>query len=70
MASPDSATLPTVTVGLPVSFLVQPARFRSEPSNSGSQKRRWEQWKISTPAVDSGARKRASSSGVVASRAA
>jgi hypothetical protein len=40
--SPDSPTLPTVTVGLPVSFLVQPARFKSEPSNSDSQKRRWE----------------------------
>jgi hypothetical protein len=42
MNSPDSPTLSTV--GLPVSFLVQPARFRSEPSNSDSQKRRWEQW--------------------------
>ncbi len=35
--SPSRPTEPTVMVGLPVSFLVQPARFRSESSNSGSQ---------------------------------
>ncbi len=35
--SPSRPTEPTVMVVLPVSFLVQPARLRSEPSNSGSQ---------------------------------
>ena len=38
-----SVTDPTVTVGLPVNFLVQPARLRLLPANSGSQKRRVEQ---------------------------
>ena len=37
-------------VGTPVSFLAQPAKFRSEPSNSGSQKRRCEQCRMSAPA--------------------
>ena len=67
MNSPDRLTLPTVMPGLPVSFFVQPARLRSDPSNSGSQKRRCEQWKASTPASERGLRKAASSSGVVAS---
>ncbi len=33
-------TLPTVITGLFVNFLVQPAKLRSDPSNSGNQKRR------------------------------
>jgi len=37
MKSPSRPTEPTVMVGLPVSFFVQPARLRSEPSNSGTQ---------------------------------
>ena len=39
----DNETEPTVIVGLPVSFLVQPARFMSLPWNSGSQNLRVEQ---------------------------
>lgn len=35
--SPSRPTEPTVMVVLPVSFFVQPARLRSEPSNSGIQ---------------------------------
>ena len=38
-----SVTEPTVMVGFPVSFFVQPARFRLLPANSGSQNRRVEQ---------------------------
>ena len=64
MNSPSRPTEPTVMVGLPVSFLIQPAKFRSEPSNSGSQKRRCEPWKTSTPASDSGVSHWVSSSGV------
>src|ERR1019366_610077 len=56
-----SVTEPTVMVGFPVNFLVQPARFRGLPSNSGSQKRRCEQWKMSTPAADKGAKNCSSS---------
>ena len=72
MKSAFRLTEPTVIVGLPDSFFVQPARFMSEPvsGNSGSQKRRVEQWKQSTPASTSGARKRSSSAGDCASRAA
>ena len=71
MKSSFRLTEPTVIVGLPDSFFVQPARFMSEPSsgNSGSQKRRVEQWKQSTPASISGLRNLSSSAGEVASRA-
>ena len=62
-------TLPTVMTGLPVSSLVQPAKFISEPSNSFSQKRRVLQWKISTPASTSGVKNAFNSSGVWAKRA-
>ncbi len=41
--STSSETDPTVIVGLPVNFFVQPARFKSLFSNSGSQNRRVEQ---------------------------
>ena len=43
MKSSFSPTEPTVIVGKPEIFFVQPARLRSEPvsGNSGSQKRRW-----------------------------
>jgi hypothetical protein len=40
---------PAVIVGRPVSFFTHPARLRCEPANSGSQKRHWEQSKMSTP---------------------
>ena len=50
-------------VGFPVNFFVQPARFRSLPANSGSQNRRVEQWKASTPAAESGFRNCSSSRG-------
>jgi hypothetical protein len=40
MNSPLRPTEPTVIEVLPVSFLAQPAKLRSEPSNSGSQNRR------------------------------
>lgn len=33
----ESQTEPTVIVGVPVTFLAHPAKFKSEPSNSGSQ---------------------------------
>src|SRR3546814_8283133 len=67
MNSPERLTLPTVIVGLPVSFFVQPARLSVEPSNSGSQKRRVEAWKQSTPASDNGFKNSPSCSGVEAS---
>ena len=74
MKSVSRPTEPTVMTGLPVSFLVQPARFifapLGSPGNSGSQKRRFEQWKTSTPASASGARNASSSAGVGARRAA
>jgi len=38
--SPVKPTEPTVIVALPVIFFAQPAKLRSDPSNSGSQKRR------------------------------
>src|SRR5664280_3915795 len=41
--SPESPIEPTVMVDLPVSFLTHPARFKSEPTNSGSPNRRCEQ---------------------------
>ena len=50
MNSPERPTEPTVMVGTPVTFLAQPAKFRSLPSNSGSQNRRCEQWMASAPA--------------------
>ncbi len=56
--------------GLPVSFLAQPAKLRSEPSNSGSQNRRCEQWKASAPASAMGASQASISSGDAASLAA
>ena len=64
--SPVRPTDPTVIVGKPVSFFVQPAKFKSEPSNSGSQKRRVEQSKQSIPASIMGFRKAKSLSGSVA----
>src|SRR5262245_42742097 len=67
--SASRLTEPTVIEGLPVSFFVQPAMLSVEPSNSGSQKRRVELWKMSTPASTKGARNWASSSTVGASRA-
>ena len=67
MNSPESPTEPTVIVGLPVNLFAQPAKFRSEPSNSGCQNRRCEQWKMSTPASASGVSQVAISSGVRAS---
>ncbi len=73
MNSPDRPTDPTVIVGLPVSFLAQPAKFKSELStsgNSGSQNRRWEQWKQSAPASTSGPSQACISPGVSAIRAA
>ncbi len=68
MNSPVSPTEPTVMVGLPVSFLAQPAKFRSEPSNSGSQNRRCEQWKMSAPASANGCSHASISWGVWARR--
>ena len=51
-------TDPTLIVGAPVSFLAQPAKFRplspSSSGNSGSQKRRCEQCRMSTPASTNG----------------
>ena len=69
MNSPLNPTELTVMVGRPVSFLAQPAKLRSEPSNSGSQNRRCEQWKISAPASARGCSQAAISSGVCAMRA-
>ena len=56
-------------VGTPVSFLTQPAKLRSEPSNSGSQNRRCEQWMMSAPASTSGRSQASISAGVWARRA-
>ncbi len=53
--------------GLPVTFLAQPAKLRSEPSNSGSQNRRCEQWKQSAPASARGVSQASISWGVAAS---
>lgn len=39
-SAPFRPTEPTVMVGWPEIFLVQPARLRSEPANSGFQNRR------------------------------
>ena len=70
MNSPVRPTEPTVIPTLPVSFLAQPAKLRSLPSNSGSQKRRCEQWKASAPASASGCSQASMSAGVGASLAA
>ncbi len=64
MNSPDRPTEPTVMVGLPVSFFTQPAKLSAEPSNSGSQKRRCEAWKMSTPASARGCSQSSISRGV------
>src|ERR1035437_1382684 len=68
--SPESPIEPTVMVGWPVSFLAEPAKFKSEPANSGSQNRRCEHWKMSTPASASGTSQVSISWAVVASFAA
>ena len=69
MNSPVKPTEPTVMVGRPVSFLAQPAKLRSLPSNSGSQNRRCEQCNTSTPASTSGRNQSSISAGDSARRA-
>src|SRR5476649_2765230 len=66
-SGPFKPTEPTVIVGTPVSFLAHPARFKSDPVNSGSQYRRVDAWNRSTPASASGASNCSSCSGVSAS---
>jgi len=62
MNSPEKPSEPTVMVGASVSFFAQPAKFRPSPpsisGNSGSQNRRCEQSRRSTPASTSGASSR------------
>ena len=63
----ESPIEPTVMVGAPVTFLAHPAKFRSDFSNSGSQNRRCEQCRMSTPASTRGVSQASNSCGVFAS---